>query len=550
MNAIEEYYQTIENGHSRASGRVTAVFKRLVDKIHNPADGYHFDEARANRPIEFIEKFCRLSQGEWAGQPMRLLLFQKAFLSALFGFVDDDGLRQYREAFFYVARKNSKSTMLAAIALYMLCADGEGAAEVYSIATKLDQSRLVFDEAWRMVQQSKTFRQNIRKRKSDLYFPATFSKFQALSSKSNFLDGLNSHLVIVDECHAIKDRNLYDVMKQSQSARKQPLMITITTAGFYSEGSLFDNLYQYSCSIADGKIEDKTFLPILYELDDRAEYLQPEMWIKANPAIDVIKKRDDLQTKVLRAAQSPAELSSLLCKDFNIIENVAQCWLSFEDINNTETFELANFKNSYAVGGIDLSRTIDLTAATIIILGKSGKRYVHQCCWIPAEGFEERVRTEKIPYDIWKEQGWLRLCAGNTIDYHEITRWFYEEILGQYQITPFWIYYDAWSARYLVDEMEQAGFRMEPCHQGFRTLSLPMKQLAADLQAKRVNYNNSPLLKWAISNVGLREDRNGNWLPEKANGRNKKIDPFSSLLNAYVALLDHHDELLGVAKGE
>ena len=546
MNWIDEYTKKLFEGRIRASQRILRTYSRLVDKIHNPADGYHFDEARANRPIEFIEKFCRHSKGEWAGQPMRLLLFQKAFLSALFGFVDDHGNRQYREAFFYVSRKNGKSCLLAAIALYCMVADGEGGAEVYSAATKKDQAALVFEEACRMVQQSPSLRKNIRKRKSDLFFERTFSKFKPLGKNSDTLDGLNSHLVIIDEIHSIKDRNLYEVLKQSQSARTQPLLIMITTAGTLRE-NIFDDMYKYACGVADGVIDDKTFLPILYELDSKAEYLQPEMWIKANPAIDAIKKREDLQAKVLRAAQSPNDLVGVLTKDFNVIENVAQAWLTFDDINNTEKFDLKSFLGYYAIGGADLSMSLDLTCATLLILGADEKRYVMQMYWLPSDGFEERVREEKIPYDIWLKQGWLRLCSGNSINYSDVTAWFLE-IFEEYEISPTWIYYDAWSARYWVQEMDAAGFKMVPCRQGAKTLSLPMQQLGADLRAKRVNYNDNPILKWCLSNTGLLEDRNGNIVPCKASGRKNRIDGTASLLDAYVGLMEHAAELLDIAK--
>lgn len=545
MNAIEEYTKELVEGQISASRRVTAVFKRLVEKIHNPADGYHFDEARANRPIEFIERFCRHSKGEWAGQPMKLLLFQKAFISALFGFVDDNGLRQYRESFFYVSRKNGKSTMLAALALYCMVADGEGGAEVYSAATKKDQAALVFEEACRMVQQSPALRKNIRKRKSDLYFDRGFAKFKPLGKNSDTLDGLNAHLIIIDEMHSIKDRNLYEVLKQSQSARRQGLLISITTAGTLRE-NIFDDMYRYACGVADGTIDDKTFLPILYELDEKAEYLKPECWQKANPALGAVKKVEDLQTKVKRAAQSPNDLVGVLTKDFNVIENVAQAWLTFEDLNNTETLDLARFRNYYCVGGVDLSRTTDLTCATLLILGADEKRYVAQMYWLPSEGFEDRVRQEKIPFDKWHEQGWLRLCAGNTIRYSDVTAWFLE-VHEKYEISPVWIYFDAWSARYFVDEMTADGFTMVPCRQGAKTLSIPMQTLGADLQAKRVNYNNNPILKWCLSNTGVLEDRNGGIVPVKASGRKNRIDGTAALIDAYVGLCEHYDELLDAA---
>ena len=214
MNWIRAYLDKIEAGEIVTSKRVRKIYQRLAYDMDNPGK-YRFDEAKANRPIEFIERFCKHSKGEWAGQPVRLELFQKAFISALFGFVDSEtGLRKYREAFFMVARKNGKSTMLAGIALYMMLADGEAGAEIYSVATKKDQAKIIFDEVCHMVSQSPYLRKHIKKRKTDLYFSAAMSKMQALGKNSDTLDGLNSSCVIIDELHGIKDRNLYEVMKR------------------------------------------------------------------------------------------------------------------------------------------------------------------------------------------------------------------------------------------------------------------------------------------------------------------------------------------------
>ena len=254
MNYILNYWEAIESGRVTVSKRIRAQYSKLVDDIHNPKGGYVFDEKRAAIPVTFIEQFCKHSKGEWAGKAVRLELFQKAFISALFGFVDKDtGMRQYREALFYVARKNGKSTMLAGIALYMLIADNEMGAEVYAVATKRDQASLIFNETHNMIRQSPQLRGYIKKRKTDLYFPAGLSKFQPLGSNSDTLDGFNASCVIMDELHGIKDRNLYDVMKQSQSARRQPLLIMITTAGTVRE-SIFDDVYAPMLDLPDRKV--------------------------------------------------------------------------------------------------------------------------------------------------------------------------------------------------------------------------------------------------------------------------------------------------------
>lgn len=543
MNWIRAYLDKIEAGEIVTSKRVRKIYQRLAYDMDNPGK-YRFDEAKANRPIEFIERFCKHSKGEWAGQPVRLELFQKAFISALFGFVDSEtGLRKYREAFFMVARKNGKSTMLAGIALYMMLADGEAGAEIYSVATKRDQAKIIFDEVCHMVSQSPYLRKHIRKRKSDLYFSAAMSKMQALGKNSDTLDGLNSSCVIIDELHGIKDRNLYEVMKQSQSARRQPLLVMITTAGTVRE-CIFDDTYEYACKVVDGVINDPTFLPIIYELDAKAEWTDPAAWFKANPGLGRIKKLEDLVAKVERAKQSPKDLSGILCKDFNIRETRYNAWLDFDSINNEETFSLEDFRGAYAIGGADLSLTTDLTCATVLMMHpETHKRYIKQMYWLPEDNFTQRVEQEKIPYDKWLEAGLVRLCKGNTINYSDVTAWFME-IVKEHGITPLWVYYDSWSARYWVEEMEAYGFKMERCIQGAKTLSLPMQNLGADLQAKKVIYNNNPILKWCLTNTGIQEDRNGNIVPVKNSSAKRRIDGTASLLDAYVGLYEHYNEFL------
>lgn len=545
MNYIKEYYSKIKKGEIVTSRRVAKVYEELCEEIDNPTE-FIFDEKKALKPIEFIEKFCRHSKGEWAGQLVKLELFQKAYISALFGFINKKTKqRRFKESLFMVARKNGKSTMLSGIALYMLIADKEAGAEVYSIATKKDQAKIIYDEVIHMVSQSSELMKYLKKRKSDLYFQLTMSKLMALGKNSDTLDGLNSSCVIIDELHGIKDRNLYEVMKQSQSSRRQPLLIMITTAGTIRE-CIFDDMYSYACSVIDGVIEDKTFLPIIYELDSKEEWKDPSCWVKANPSLGTIKKLDDLESKVKRAEQSPKDLSGILCKDFNIRETNSSAWLPFDVINNEETFNIEDFKGYYAIGGADLSITTDLTSATILMIDReTQKRFVHQMFWIPKENLQKKIKEDKIPYDKWHEMGLLRLCEGNTINYSDITKWFLEVVytLG---ITPLFIYYDSYSARYWVDEMEQNGFNMVRCIQGAKTLSVPMEKLGADLQSKLINYNNNPILKWNMTNVGIQTDRNGNIVPIKNRNSRQRIDGFASLLDSYVGLQDHYSEMMNL----
>ena len=435
MTYIEEYYEWIKEHPNRVGKKVKTMYEKLVKDLKTPkqvsffnkATGenethvYVFDEKKSLRCIHFCERYCKQSKGKWNGKPLKLQLFQKAFLQALFGFVDKDtGFRKYRKAILFVARKNGKSVLASAIATYMLVADYEGGAEIYSVATKRDQSKIVWDEAKKMIKKSPALSKSIRCLVGGIYYDKADAVFRALASDSNSLDGLNAHLVVADETHAWKDKNLLDVMFDSMSAREQPLLLETSTMGTIRE-NVFDIEYNYAAQVIDGIKEDETLLPIIYELDDEKEWTNEECWFKANPALNVIKSMKDLRDKVERAKNNPIELVNLLCKDFNIRQNSINAWLSFDELNNEAIYN--EWKNCYCIGGCDLSSTTDLTCASLLGVVK-GKIYVKQMYWIPTNALEKKVIEDKIPYDKWLKSGYLRLSGENKIDYHDITKWF------------------------------------------------------------------------------------------------------------------------------
>ena len=548
MNWVLEYWQQIEQRKVVVSKRVRAVYKRLVKEMaeaeKNPETPYYFDEDVGERPIVFIEKFCKQSQG-MLGAPIELELFQKAYIQALFGWLErDTGFRRFRETMFLVGRKNGKSTLMAALALYMLIADHEGAAEIYSVATKRDQAKIVFTQAFNMVKQSPELRAAVKKRRNDIYFPATASVLEALASDSHTLDGLNSHAVVIDELHAIKDRGLYEVMKQSTANRNQPLVLIITTSGTLRE-TVFDDIYKIACEIADGERQDDTFLAILYELDKREEWTDPKKWQKANPGLGTIKQFKYLSRAVERAKTSPADLPGLLCKDFNIRETSSSVWLSFEDINNEATFEPEDVYNTYAIGGCDLSATTDLTAATLLIRkAGDGTVYVVQHYFLPQKKFDalEDKNTNEAPYKIWQERGLLTVCEGNRVDFSQVTAWFCH-MRDKYKIDAFKIGYDRALAGYWVDEMKSNGFEMEGVAQGPFTFAQPMREMGAAFADKKVNYNHNPMLIWCLSNTVAKKSGINNITPDKVSEK-RRIDGMVSLLNAWVIYVRHYEDYM------
>lgn len=551
MNYVREYWDKIQSGELTVCNKIYLQYERSIDIMDHPEDyePYVFNEDVGEDVIDFIETFCKHSKGKWAGKPITLDLWQKARIQTVYGFIDKHtGFRMINEAITIVARKNGKSTEKSATGLYMMIGDGESGFEGYSAATKKDQARIVFTEMCNMVGQSAMLSEVLQKRKSDLYFQSTLSKFQPLASDSNSLDGLNSAYIIIDELHGLKDRNLYDVLKQSTSAREQPLLDVITTAGFNREG-IYDNLYDYADKVLNGEIENLRFAAFIYELDEKDEWLLPDMWIKANPGLGSMKTAEYIAENVERAKVDSDFLPTVLTKDFNIRETSAGSWLTFDELSNEETFDLEDFRGHYGIAGTDLSSVSDLTSSTILLKKKDDptKTYVHQMNWIPEELIEKKVHEDKVPYDKWIQQGWVRACEGNRINQSDVTKW-HIEMMHEHGIYVYYHGYDDWNANYWVEDMRNQGWQMEVVRQGAKTFSGPMKHLKADLSANNVVYNNNPVLKWAMTNVSVERDKNDNIRPIKGSNKKQRIDPIVSLIDAWVVMLAHIQDFTAMLK--
>ena len=550
---IREYYRQISAGEIIVSDKVRRVYKELVRALDDDSGEWTFDETKAEHPIAFIEKYCKHSKGKLGGKPFLLKRWQKALVSAVFGFVHKiDGTRRFRELILMVARKNGKSALGSAIALYMLLADGENGPEIVSAATKREQAKIIWLESKRMVKKSPVLSRRCRCLVGEIDCDANDGIFKPLSSESGTLDGLNVHCSLIDELHAIEDCNLYDVIVDGMSAREQPLSIIVTTAGTVRE-SIFDQKYEEAELIIKGYgdpdgYKDDRILPIIYELDARSEWTNEKCWMKANPGLGTIKELRTLADKVAKAKKNPRLVKNLVTKDFNIRETTSEAWLTFEQLNNPATFDIAALKPGYAIGGADLSSTTDLTCATLMFMVRDDPQiYVLQMYWIPEDVLERRESEDRVPYTLWKEQGWLRTCPGNQIDYKYVVEWFVE-MQNEHGIYLSFFGYDAWSAVYFIQEMitNFGDYGVEKVIQGKYTLSAPMKSLGADLEAKIVNYNNNPILKWCLSNTSIDVDRNNNIQPSKGKNQTRRIDGAASLLDAYVAFCRHREEYLNL----
>lgn len=547
-NPIIEYYQKIIDGEEVVGEKVRKVYEKLVYDLSDEDSEYEYSSKKANHVIEFIENYCKHSKGKWGGKPVILELWQKALLAAAFGFIHKiDGTRKYREVFLVVGRKNGKSTLSSGVGLYLQVADGEPGAEVYAVATKKDQAKIVWSEAKRMVKKSPALLKRIKPLVAEMVSSFNDSIFKPLGSDSETLDGLNVHGALMDEVHAWKDQNLYDVVVDGCSSRDNPMIFIITTAGTVRE-SVYDTKYEEAEMLINGFFQedgynDPHFLPLIYELDKKSEWMEEDKWKKANPGLGTIKKIDQIKTKVMKALANPKLVKNLCCKDFNIRETAGETWLTFEELNNEATFNIKKLKPRYGIGGTDLSKTTDLTAAKVIfMLPNDLNIYVISMYWLPEDLLNEREADDKIPYKIWHERGFLRTTPGNTVHPKYVTEWFLE-IQNELGIYIPWVGYDGWSADYWVEEM--AGYfgkeSMEKVIQGKYTLSGPMQRLEADIKKKYVNYNNNPIDKWCLSNTSVDVDKNGNIQPIKVKSR-KRIDGTAALLNAYVALERHKND--------
>ena len=555
MNYIVEYHNQIKTGKIIVSKKVRTLFDYLVWLIDGNSDRWVYDEAKANRPIEFIEQFCKHDTGKNHNQPFILELWQKAIIAATFGIVDfETGKRKYREMLLVVARKNGKSTLAAAIGLYMLMKSGEYGAEIYSAATKRDQAAIIWDAAVKMIKKSPALYKRNRCLVNKIVYDRLNGVFKPLSSESNTLDGLNVYVSLIDELHAIQDKNLYDVIIDGMIARDEPLSVITTTAGTVRD-NIFDLKYEQAeralNNMAEFVDDDYTFLPVVYELDHKSEWTNSECWAKANPGLGTIKKIDQLENKVMLAKANDLLVKNLLCKDFNIRETSHDSFLSYDDAVNTDTYDMAELKPRYAIGGVDLSSTTDLTCATVLFkTSRDGELYAKQMYWIPEDTLEKHIASDKVPYDIWVKRGLIRLCPGNMVDYQMVIQWFHE-LRDKYNLITYKIGYDAWSAQSFASLMTLnfGDNTMDVVRQGAQTLSTPMKQLGAELKAKNINYDNNDVLKWCLLNVEMEVDKNYNIKPRKPKNERQRIDGFASLLDAYVEYDRIKDEYLNLVGG-
>lgn len=552
MVELEKYFSGIYDGSIVACQKMRQAAEMLLEDFRSPGK-YHYDHEIANRHVRFIELFCKQPSGR-IGQPIKLELFQKARLQAIFGFVDDNDVRRFNEVLIIEGRKNGKTTETSCVELDMLINDKEGSPQIYNIATKKEQAKLGYDACVKMARQSNDIAKYAKPRAYDIYNAGNYGYIKPLASDTNGLDGLDVHCGVIDELAAIKNRDLYDLIKQGMGARLQPLLFCITTNGFIRDG-IFDAQYDYAAGVLNGSIKNEHFLPFIYELDSPDEWDKEECWIKANPGLGTIKSIDFLRQCVQKAKDDPAFKPTVLVKDFNVKQTSESAWLRFEETVPPEV-DLGGYKFDYCIGGFDAADTTDLNAATAICMRPGDDRiYRRSMYWIP----ENVIKAEEVdgnrrgrdsaPYRLWIDQGWMRTCPGNKCDKHVFLDWF-RELKYSEDLYPVFIGFDPWH----IDDTLLAEFKGEfgqnaliPVRQGVITLSEPMKNIKADLQAKRIVSTN-PIDQWCLINTHVKTDVNGNIQPIKSPDRNRRIDGTAALLDAYRVLMDKMGEYINLNK--
>ena len=471
--------------------------------------------------------------------PFILELWEKAFLQTAYGFkYASTGLRRFNEIVLLIARKNGKTTFVAGIDLAEFFLS-RGGVDIVCASNTNDQASILFEEINNMREHSKALSKPKRSRKNIFYIysPKSKNKIKKLSGQSRNLDGFNIEVGCIDEVHEMTDSKVYDAIKQSQSTKEEPLIFIISTEGKVVEGFL-DNKLAYCKKMLKGEIEDERVLPWLYTQDSQEEIFRDKRtWQKSNPSLGKVKSYSYLEDIMNKAKNDLATRVTMLCKDFNIKQLESGSWLSFDELQNTTKFDIEELRDSYAIGGVDLSSTTDLTAS-VLVVKKNGKIYAIPHFFMPKDVLEKRMQEDSVPYDIWVKKGYITLSEGSQNDFTKVTEWF-QHMVWDYGIRPLWVGYDPWNSKYWIDEMIDAGFTMEKVRQGVFTLSEPMKQLEADLKNHIVIYDNNPVLKWCLANTQAKVDVNGNIQPCKLNSKYKRIDGAVALIIAYSVLSNY-----------
>ena len=561
-NWVYAYHQQIKEGSVTVGRFIELIIQYLIDGLESKA--FFYDQKRANAAVEWIEEHAFHTEGRLAPQNLRLELWEKAFISALFGIVDADGLRQFREAVLIVARKNGKSLLAAAIAKYEWWIDGGFGAKIYKIAPKLDQADIIYNNIWQMTlldpeyQAMKdefsvrdTHNQKIlddsmlpRHRQSDLFIIGTNSQVKKIAFSAKKSDGFNPSLCICDEIASWEgDAGLkqYEVMKSGMGAREEGILLSCTTAGYVND-SIYDELYKRCTRFLLGDSKEKKLLPFLYVIDDIEKWNDINELRKSNPNLGVSVSVDFMLEEIAIAEGSLSKRAEFITKYCNLKQNSSLAWLEAQVVESMcgEPLNLEDFKSSYCVAGIDLSQTTDLTAATVVI-EKHGELYVFAKFWLPAEKIDEASQRDGLPYNIYIQRGLLEASGDNFVDYRDCYNWIID-LVEQYEILPLQIGYDRYSAQYLIQDLKQYGCQCDDVYQGDNLWGV-LQEMEGLFKDGKVHIGDNDLLKVHLLNSAIKmsvERGRGKLIKLNANSH---IDGCAALADAFCVRQKWYSEI-------
>ena len=529
-NPIYAYYQQIQDGTVNVCKWTRLIYERIIQGLESGL--YFYSHKKTKAAILFIEQFCHHHEGHLAPGRVKLELWQKAALAVIFGILDKDGLRQFREVFLVVARKNGKTLFAAAIAEYCTFLDGEYGGRIYFAAPKLEQAALCFEAYHQMILQEPELDEMAQKRRTDIYIAQNNTTAKPLAFSAKKSDGLNISLAIADEIASWQgDQGLkfYEVIKSSFGARRQPLLLAMSTAGYVNDG-IFDELMKRSTRFLLGESKETRLLPILYMIDDIEKWNDINELRKANPNLGVSVSVDYMLEEIAIAEGSLSKKAEFMCKYCNIKQNSSLAWLPATSVAaiSGEAIDLEALRGSYCVAGLDLSQTTDLTAACAVI-EKNGLLNVVAHFWMPAEKIDEATERDGVPYWTYVTRGFLSLSGDNFVDYHDCYNWF-TSLLSEHELYPLKVGYDRYSAQYLVKDLEGAGFQMDDVYQGDNLWPV-LQEMEGLIKDGQIYIGDNDLLKMHLLNAAVKIST------ERGRGRLIKVHP-TARIDGVAALAD------------
>lgn len=532
-NAILAYYQKIKDGSVTVGKWVSFLYEYIVKGMQN--GDFNYNHKKAMAAVNFIQLFCHHHEGALAPGRLKLELWQKALISVIFGIVDSEGNRQFREVFFVVARKNGKTLLAAAIAEYCTFLDGEYGGRIYFAAPKLEQAALCFDAYYQMILQEPELNSKALKRRTDIYVAESNTTAKPLAFSAKKSDGLNISVAIADECASWQGEpglKFYEVIKSSFGARRQPLLLAMSTSGYVNDG-IFDELMKRSTRFLMGDSREKRLLPVLYMIDSIEKWNDINELQKSNPNLGTSVTVDYLLEEIAVAEGSLSKRGEFITKYCNLKQNSSIAWLSSQLVEKTmgEPLRIEDFAHNYCVAGIDLSQTTDLTSACIVI-ERDGELYVISHFWLPAEKIDDAIARDGVPYNIYIQRGFLSPSGDNFIDYHDVYKWF-TDMVEEHEILPLRVGYDRYSSQYLCGkngEMERYGFRMDDVFQGENLYGV-IQECQGLLEDGKIHIGDNDLLKMHLLDSAIKMST------ERGRGKLVKVSP-SVHIDGVAALLD------------